>query len=228
MENSIWFWILIVLLAILFFWLFVMKIFVRFPKKGEGIPCPFSLSWIVDNPIRRWDVRNALKYAGLCTGDHVLELGPGPGAFTIIASKLVGDKGNIIAVDIQPEMIAKVKARLEAQGIKNVETHVASGYQLPIQDSTLNRAFMVTVLPEVPDPVRCLREVKRVLKPGGIVSLTEEFFDPDYPRRSTTKKWAEAAGLKLVESHGNWWCYTLNFKKEESPIQPKESQNSQQ
>ena len=54
---------------------------------------------------------------------------------------------------------------------------------------------------------------KVALKPGGIVSMTEEFLDPDYPRRKTTIAWAEAAGFELAERYGNGWTYTLNFCK---------------
>ncbi|MBN2394810.1 MAG: methyltransferase domain-containing protein [Anaerolineae bacterium] len=89
------------------------------------MPCPFALSWIVDNPIRRWEVRHALTRAGLRAGETVLELGPGPGAFTLEAVQRVGPDGKVIAVDIQPEMIAQVQARVQAAGATNVETHRA-------------------------------------------------------------------------------------------------------
>jgi ubiquinone/menaquinone biosynthesis C-methylase UbiE len=181
--------------------------------KGRGEPCPSSWSWIVDNPLRRWDVRHALNRAGLRAGETVLELGPGPGAFTVDAAQCVGPAGRLIAVDIQPEMIAQVETRVREAGLTNVETHVASAYELPIDDNTVDRAFLITVLPEIPDPVRALREVYRVLKPDGIVSTTEEFLDPDYPSRKTTIAWVEAAGFKLTEDYGNWWNYTLNFRR---------------
>ena len=119
----------------------------------------------------------------------------------------------MIAVDIQPEMIAQVDTRVREAGVTNVETHVASAYDLPVEDGTVDRAFLITVLPEIPDPVRALRELYRALKPGGMVSMTEEFLDPDYPRRKTTIAWAEAVGFRLAERHGNWWTYTLNFRK---------------
>ena len=158
-------------------------------------------------------MRHALNRAGLRAGETVLELGPGPGAFTVDAAQRVGPEGRLIAVDIQPEMIAQVKARVREAALANVETHVASAYDLPVDDGTVDRAFLITVLPEIPDPVRGLREVHRVLKPGGIVSTTEEFLDPDYPRRVTAIAWAEAAGFELAERHGSWWTYTLNFRK---------------
>jgi ubiquinone/menaquinone biosynthesis C-methylase UbiE len=195
------------------FWLFGLKLILKL-MKGRGEPCPSSWSWIVDNPLRRWDVRHALARAGLRAGETVLELGPGPGAFTVDAAQRVGPGGRLIAVDIQPEMIAQVEARVCEAGLTNVETHVASAYELPIQDGTVDRAFLITVLPEIPDPVRSLREIYRVLKPGGVVSTTEEFLDPDYPRRVTAIAWFEAAGFELTERYGSWWNYTLNFRRE--------------
>jgi ubiquinone/menaquinone biosynthesis C-methylase UbiE len=206
-------WIVPVLLGgLVAFWLFGLKLIMKL-MKGRGAPCPSSWSWIVDNPLRRWDVRHALDRAGLCAGETVLELGPGPGAFTVDAARRVGPEGRLITVDIQPEMISQVEVRVREAGLTNVETHVASAYALPAEDGTVDRAFLITVLPEIPDPVRALREIYRVLKPGGIVSMTEEFLDPDYPRRQTTIAWAQEAGFELAERYGNWWNYTLNFRK---------------
>ena len=85
--------------------------------------------------------------------------------------------------------------------------------RLPLPDASVDCAFLITVLPEIPDPVRGLREVYRVLKPGGVFSTTEEFMDPDYPRRKTTIDWATAAGFEPAESYGNCLLYTLNFRK---------------
>ncbi|OQA93345.1 MAG: Ubiquinone/menaquinone biosynthesis C-methyltransferase UbiE [Chloroflexi bacterium ADurb.Bin222] len=198
--------------GLVIFWLFGLKLLLQL-FKGRGEPCPTSWSWIVDNPLRRWDVRHALERAGLRAGETVLELGPGPGAFTVDAAQRVGPEGRLIAVDIQPGMIAQVNARVKAAGVTNVETHVASAFELPLPDASVDRAYLITVLPEIPDPVRALREVHRVLKPGGVVSMTEEFLDPDYPRRATTGAWAAAAGFEPDARFGSWWSYTLNFRK---------------
>lgn len=201
----------IIILGILFLWLFGLKLIIKFIKKG-GDPCPSSLSWLVDLHIRRYYMRHVLDRVGIQPGETVLELGPGPGAFTIDAAKRLGPGGNLIAVDIQPEMIEQVNRRVKQAGVSNVETHVASAYELPLEDGSVDRVFMVTVLPEIPDPVRGLQEVKRVLKPDGLFSTTEEYIDPDYPRRVTTIRWAEAAGFEPVERFGNMWLYTINFR----------------
>jgi ubiquinone/menaquinone biosynthesis C-methylase UbiE len=202
----------LIVVGVVLFWLFGLKLILKLMKHGSA-PCPASLSWIVDLPIRRRYMRPVLDRVGLRPGETVLELGPGPGAFTVDAAQRLGPEGKLIAVDIQPEMIAQVENRVRQAGLTNVETHVASAYELPVEDASADRAFLVTVLPEIPDPVRGLREVYRVLKPGGVFSTTEEFLDPDYPRRRTTIDWAEAAGFELTERHGNWLLYTLSFRK---------------
>jgi ubiquinone/menaquinone biosynthesis C-methylase UbiE len=202
----------LVVLEIAFFWLFGLKLIVKL-SKGRKAPCPASLSWLVDLPFRRRYMRPVLDRVGIRPSETVLELGPGPGAFTVDAAQRLGPEGKLIAVDIQPEMIAQVEERVRQAGLTNVEIHVAGAYELPIEDTSVDRAFLVTVLPEIPNPVRGLREVYRVLTPSGILSTTEEFMDPDYPRQAPTIAWAQAAGFELVGRYGNLWVYTLNFQK---------------
>ena len=52
-----------------------------------------------------------------------------------------------------------------------------------------------------------------MLKPDGILSITEQFMDPDYPLAKTAIRWAAEAGFELAERYGNWWTYTLNFRR---------------
>ena len=205
-------WILPALLGgLLFFWFVVLKLAAKWIG-GRGGPCPSALSWLVDNPVRRWYTKPVLDRVGIEPGETVLEVGPGPGAFTVAAARRVGPHGQLFAVDIQPQMIAKLERRLREASVSNVETRVASAYDLPVEDGTVDRAFLITVLPEIPDPVRALREIRRVLRPGGRLSVTEEFTDPDYPLPRTTIRWAEAAGFQLEERLGSFWVYTLNFR----------------
>jgi ubiquinone/menaquinone biosynthesis C-methylase UbiE len=198
--------------GLLFFWLVVLKLASKL-MGSHGGPCPSALSWLVDNPVRRRYTRPVLDRVGIQPGETVLEVGPGPGAFTVDAARRAGTEGKVFAVDIQPKMIAKLEQRLQEASVTNVEARVASAYDLPIEDGTADRAFLITVLPEIPDPVRALREIRRVLGPGGRLSVTEEFTDPDYPLPRTTIRWAEAAGFQLEERYGNFWVYTLNFRR---------------
>jgi SAM-dependent methyltransferase len=204
-------WLILLLVGgLAFFWLVVVRIVA---KLHGGEPCPFALAWVVDNPVRRRYLGQVLNRVGIQPGERVLELGPGPGAFSLEAARRAGPGGSLVAVDIQPRMIAAVEEKAQEAGVTNVETHVASAYDLPLEDRSADRAFLVTVLPEIPDRRRALLELHRVLKPGGMLSISEEFLDPDYPLARTTIRWAREAGFELAERHGNWFVYTLNFRK---------------
>jgi len=227
MKADITFLVLWVALSVigglLFFWLFPLKLLSRLAARfGKSAPCPASLTWLVDNPIRRRYMRPVLDRVGIQHGERVLELGPGPGTFTMEAARRVGPEGRLIAVDIQPKMIAQVEKRVREAGLTNVETHVADAYHLPLDDESVDRAFLVTVLPEIPDQARALAELRRVLrspeptegKPGGVLSITEEFPDPDYLFAFETIQRVEAAGFRLERRFGNFFLYTLNFREQ--------------
>jgi len=173
------------------------------------------VSWLVDNPIRRLYIDPVLDRIGIRPGETVLELGPGPSSFTIEAARRVGPAGKLIVAEIQPRMVAQVEERVRDEGLSNVETHVAGAYDLPIEDESVDRAFLITVLPEIPHHYRALDELKRVLKPGGLLSITEEFLDPDYAFPFETVQLVEAAGFSRERFYGNFWVYTLNFGKSE-------------
>ncbi len=216
-QNWLWkpLWITLAAVGgVVLFWLFPLKLVSRLAARfGHSSPCPAALSWLVDNPLRRRYMRPVLDRIGIQPGERVLELGPGPGAFTVGAALRAGPTGKLIAVDIQPEMIAQVERRVREAGLTNVETHVASAHHLPLDGESVNRAFLITVLPEIPDPSRALAEVHRVLRPDGVLSVTEEFSDPDYLFLPETIRLVEAAGLRFEEGFGNLWVYTANFRK---------------
>lgn len=200
--------------SLLFFWLFPLKLIARIGHRfGRTAPCPAALSWLVHNPLRRRYMRPVLDRVGIQPGERVLELGPGPGAFTIDAARRAKPAGRVIAVDIQPEMIGRVERRVREAGLTNVETHVASGYELPLEAGSVDRAFLVTVLPEIPDRNRALAELRRVIKPGGQLSITEEFTDPHYPLPVETIRQVQAAGFEMVQLLGSFWVYTVNFRR---------------
>jgi len=208
-------WIILIAVAgLVLFWLFPLKLVSRLAARfGHSSPCPAALSWLVDNPLRRRYMRPVLDRIGIQVGEQVLELGPGPGAFTVGAGRRVGAEGKLIAIDIQPEMIAQVEQRVREAKLTSVETHIASAHTLPLDDRSVDRAFLITVLPEIPDPARALAELHRVLRPDGVLSITEEFYDPDYLFLPETVRLVEAAGFRFDERFGNVWVYTANFRK---------------
>lgn len=80
-----------------FFWLFPLKLLSRLAARfSKSAPCPASLNWLVTNPIRRHYMRPVLDRVGIRPGERVLELGPGPGTFTVDAARRVGPEGRLI------------------------------------------------------------------------------------------------------------------------------------
>jgi ubiquinone/menaquinone biosynthesis C-methylase UbiE len=184
---------------------------VNVPFYGFKIPFPTFLNWILDNPIARRMVPVVIDRTGIKPADVVLELGPGPGIYTVEVARRAGPEGRLITVDIQPEMIARVNERVRDSGLEYVEPIVADACSLPLHDESIDRAFTSGVLGEIPDMESALIELRRVLKPEGVLSVTEMFIDPNYPLAKTRIRQIEAAGFKMKQRYGNFFCYTLNF-----------------
>lgn len=195
-------------------WLFPLKLVVRLKRwLGKPVACPALFAWTLNLRVRRWQYRFVPDRLGLGSGMVVLEVGAGVGTFTVPAARRVGPTGKIIALDIQPEMIAQLERNVERASLANVTTKVAGAHQLPLEDSCLDCVFLVAVIGEIAEPQRALREAYRVLKPGGRLSITEDFIDPDYNWPGETTRLMEGAGFEITERFGSFWLYTLNGRK---------------
>lgn len=213
--QILWYIFIIALIIILSF-LFILLVVAKIVRKIHPFPIPAFLTRLIDNPIRRKFMQQPEKLADrldLKPGMTVIEVGPGKGNYTKAIAKKVSSDGRVYAIDIQEWVIEKLKKRLEEENIKNIEPKIDDAYALSFQDNSIDRIFLNTCLPEIPEPVRALKEFRRVLKKGGFVSMSELFLDPDYPFRSTEKRWAKEAGLDLKSEFGNWFTYQLNFQK---------------
>ncbi|MFC2065763.1 class I SAM-dependent methyltransferase [Chloroflexota bacterium] len=193
----------------------------RVVRKLHPHPAPAFIGRFLDSGFRRWlqPPDKVIERSGIKQGMTVMELGCGSGAFTTFVARVVGEQGKVYAVDIQPAMLRQLERKLsrpENQDITNIELRQSSAYDLPFEDESLDLVYMITVLPEIPDPGKALREVRRVLKPGGILAITELLPDPDYPLRSTTVKLCQREGFILDASMGNLWNYTVRLRKESS------------
>lgn len=194
-------------------WLMLVRVVRHFFK----FPMPQFMANVIDNPLRR-RVQTpdglAIRH-GIGPGMTVLEVGPGNGTYTLAAARRVGSTGKVVAIDIEPRMIDRVQRRIQAAGVANVEARLADVYALPFEADAIDAAYMITVIGEIPEPERAMKEIRRVLKPGGTVSFSELFIDPDYPLSSTIIRWARAAGLRLRQRFGSFFSYTLVFEKDE-------------
>ncbi len=188
----------------------------RIIRKIHKFPIPAFLTRLIDNAWRRKVIQKPETIANnmnLKPGMIVVEVGPGKGNYTKAVAKRLLPNGKIYAIDIQENVINRLKKKVEEEIITNIVPKIDDVHNLSFENESVDRIFAITCLPEIPDPVHALKEFKRVLKPGGIVSLCELFFDPDYPLRKTEKKWASKAGLEFLEGFGNFFVYQLNFIK---------------
>ncbi|MBI4721765.1 MAG: methyltransferase domain-containing protein [Candidatus Stahlbacteria bacterium] len=196
----------------------LLKILIRILAKLHPSPAPAFIGRFLDSNLRRkvQSPNKLIHRSGIREGIQVLELGCGSGAFTTFVARTVGENGKVYALDIQPKMLKQLEQKLsktENKDIKNVELIHGDAYKLPFDNNSLDLAYMVTVLQEIPDRHKALQEIKRVLKPGGMLAVTEHLFDPDYALKSTTIKLCQEVGFVLDEALGSIWNYTVRVKK---------------
>lgn len=176
---------------------------------------PHQLSWLIDNPLRRLLLSPA-KLADrlpLTESSDVLEVGPGSGYFSAELARRV-PQGWLELLDLQPEMLAKAKQKLQARGHLNVgyTTHDASE-QLPFPDESFDVAVLVAVLGEVPNAKSCLHELCRVLRPRGVLAIHEHVPDPDQIPLVVLRPLVEACGFRFRQLWGPQWNYTATFER---------------
>ncbi|NQE04940.1 putative arsenite methyltransferase [ANME-1 cluster archaeon GoMg1] len=112
-----------------------------------------------------------LRAAGLKQGQKVLEVGCGPGFFTIPAARIVGEEGFVYAVDVHPLAIARVKEKIEKEGIKNIKSILANASDTGLPDRSIDLAFLFGLQYIAGGLGNVIAEIQRTLKDGGVLSF---------------------------------------------------------
>ena len=187
-------------------------------QRRRPIPHPPPLTFLFENPLVELFVgRDALiGRLRLAPRMRVLDAGCGPGRLTVPIARAVGPDGDVVALDGQRAMLEKLERRISEEGLENVKTLHAGLGEGKVEEGGFDRVLLAMVLGEVRDRAAAARELHAALVPGGILSVTEVFGDPDYRRPRTVRREVEPAGFRLVESFGGFPGYTLNFEKPRS------------
>lgn len=109
-------------------------------------------------------------------GMAVLDCGCGPGSITVGLAEIVAP-GQVIGLDIEPRQLETARRLAQQRGLSNLRFEQGSVYELPFPDASFDVAVAHFVLEHVSDPLRALREIRRVLRPGGVAAIK----DPYYP-----------------------------------------------
>jgi ubiquinone/menaquinone biosynthesis C-methylase UbiE len=162
--------------------------------------CPVALSGSLDNRIRRW-LQNPRKIVGpyIKEGMTVLDVGCGPGFFTIEMAMMVGRSGRVIAADMQDGMLRKVKEKIAGTELeKRVLLHKCQedkiGVTLPV-----DFVLLFYMVHEVPDKQHFFKEIHSILKPDGKVLIVEPPIHVSKSAFDETDSIAGDAGFTVVE-----------------------------
>jgi SAM-dependent methyltransferase len=175
--------------------------------------CPYGQRFWVEAPhplITRQRLREILDPR---PGDRILEVGPGTGYYTLDVAGWVMPDGQVDILDLQQEMLDHTMRRAGEGGLSNVTPTQSDATGMPYEDGTYDAAFLVTVLGEIPDQDAALRELARVLKPGGRVVVGELLGDPHYVRLAPMRLRASGVGLAYERRVGNALGYFARFVK---------------
>jgi ubiquinone/menaquinone biosynthesis C-methylase UbiE len=169
--------------------------------------CPYGQRFWVEAPhplITRERLRSILRPQ---PGERLLEVGVGTGYYSLELAEWAGPEGKLELLDLQRKFLDHVLRAGQARGLRNLIPTQGDATNLPYGDASIDAVVLTAVLGEIPDRVAALREIRRVLKPGGRLVVGELFGDPHFTSRSSLQRLGAGAGLDLVEHSGPWFGY---------------------
>jgi ubiquinone/menaquinone biosynthesis C-methylase UbiE len=169
--------------------------------------CPYNQRFWVEAPhplITRPRLREILAPQ---PGERILEVGPGTGYYALPVAGWLAPGGTLEVLDVQRDMLDHTLRRAAEAGLDGIVATLAAATRMPYEDAAMDAAYLVTVLGEIPDQEAALRELHRVVRPGGRVVVGELFGDPHFTTRAALERMGRAAGLTVEERSGNCFGY---------------------
>ena len=130
---------------------------------------------------------NPFAMGELAAGERVVDVGSGGGIDSLIASHMVGPTGEVVGIDMTPEMLEKARAAAAESGIDNVEFREAYIEELPVPDGWADVVISNGVLNLTPDKQKALGEMFRVLRSGGRLQIGDIQVNREVPEGAKRK-----------------------------------------
>ena len=165
----------------------------------HGHVCPVALASALDSRIRRWiQSPRRLLEPFVQEGMTALDFGCGPGFFTLELARLVGPSGRVLAADLQPGMLDRVRAKAEGTGLEGrIALHPCPPDALGLS-TPLDFALAFYVIHELPDPGAFLTALRQLLTSRGRLLVVEPPLHVSRSEFEATLRAADRAGLRLV------------------------------
>jgi ubiquinone/menaquinone biosynthesis C-methylase UbiE len=163
--------------------------------------CPWWLCFTFDNIIRKL-FHNPEKILApyVHEGDTVLDVGPGMGYFSIPLARAVGDRGKVIAADVQGQVLAVLQKRAKKSGVEGrIIPHLCESDSIGVHEP-IDLALAFWMVHEVPNQSKFFREMKLLLKPGGRLLLAEPTIHVTRPMFGETLEKAGEVGFMVTET----------------------------
>ena len=161
--------------------------------------------------------------ASLQPGETVLDLGSGGGFDCFLAAQQVGEAGQVIGVDMTPDMISKARENAAKAGFTNVEFRLGEIEHLPVADGTVDVIISNCVINLSPDKPAVFRDAYRALKPGGRLAISDTVATAPLPEeaRKDMELWSECISGSATIDELEAILWEAGF--EQVRIQPKDS-----
>ena len=177
--------------------------------------CPVEKAGSLDNRIRRW-LQNPQKILGpyIEEGMTVLDIGCGPGLFSIDMAQMVGNSGRVIAVDLQEGMLQKLRDKIQGTELdKRITVHKCEENKIGVSEE-IDFVLLFYTVHEVPNKEALFIEIGTILKPNGQVLIVEPPFHVSKSAFEETIRKARDAGFTLVGRPKVLFSKTAVLKKD--------------
>ena len=178
---------------------------------GRGEVFPASKARSLLNPARRLvqSPRRTVAAIGLEPHARVVELGCGPGFFS--PGIVRATSGPVVLLDLQSEMLRMARDRVGASS--NAAVVQSDGARLALRTASFDAVFIATVLGEIPDRDACLADVRRILRPTGVLAIAETRRDSDFFSLGALRALVEAQRFAFDGRRGPSWQYVARFRR---------------